>query len=137
MEKSDVYKSIVGIEVHKQRLSSTKELNPNHFEINSEGSSIRMEPEVGVESNLEQEPAEESGENFVVWAKFVLVRLFVVFLVTIGSFGFKNVNILLAIGGSILGTAMTIVMPVVFYNRAFSSSAKHLSLDKTNKNFRD
>jgi len=61
------------------------------------------------------------------------VRLFVVVLVTIGSFGFKNVNVILAIGGSLLGTAMTIVMPVVFYNRAFSSNAKHLSLDKNSR----
>ena len=50
--------------------------------------------------------------------------------VTGTSFMFPNVNIMLALAGSIMGTAMTVVMPVMYYNRAYGTSLKHLAMDR-------
>jgi hypothetical protein len=41
---------------------------------------------------------------------------------TFGSFVFPDLNLVLTIGGAVLGTIMTIVVPVMFYNRAYSDS---------------
>ena len=41
---------------------------------------------------------------------------------TFGSFVFPDLNLVLTIGGAVLGTIMTIVVPVMFYNRAYSES---------------
>ena len=40
--------------------------------------------------------------------------------ITFGSFVFPDLNLVLTVGGAVLGTIMTIVVPVMFYNRAFS-----------------
>lgn len=61
------------------------------------------------------------------------MRSLVVAFTTLGSFVFPNLNIMLALGGSIMGTCMTIVLPVMFYNRAYSQNPKHLKLDKSNR----
>ena len=63
---------------------------------------------------------------------FVAIRLVVVILVVLTSFTFPNLNIVLTLGGSILGTIMTIIVPVMFYNRAYSMSEKNLKYDKNN-----
>ena len=39
---------------------------------------------------------------------------------TFGSFVFPDLNLVLTIGGAVLGTIMTIVVPVMFYNKAYS-----------------
>jgi hypothetical protein len=44
------------------------------------------------------------------------------------SFTIPNINILLTIAGSVLGTIMTIVLPILFYNRAYSNIEKDKSL---------
>lgn len=40
-----------------------------------------------------------------------------------------SVDILLEIAGSILGTIVNIVIPVLFYNRAYSGELRHLQLE--------
>ena len=52
------------------------------------------------------------------------------FTVLLISFLFPSINVFLALGGSVLGTIITIIMPVAFYNRAYSSDPKHLEKDK-------
>mmetsp|Transcript_17683 Transcript_17683/g.29891 ORF Transcript_17683/g.29891 Transcript_17683/m.29891 type:complete len:105 (+) Transcript_17683:1452-1766(+) len=44
----------------------------------------------------------------------------IVALVLVSSFFIPNLNVLLAIGGSVLGTLVTIVIPIMFYNKAYS-----------------
>jgi len=64
---------------------------------------------------IDQEAESQPDTDFGELAKYFIVRMIVALLVVFGSFAFKNINILLAIGGSLVGTLMTIVMPVVFY----------------------
>lgn len=45
------------------------------------------------------------------------------------SFLIPNINILLQVSGSINGTIITIIMPVVFYSRAYSDTDKNLLRD--------
>jgi hypothetical protein len=40
-----------------------------------------------------------------------------------------NINIILTIGGSALGTIVNIIVPVMFYNRAFTNSKKNQGLE--------
>ena len=54
--------------------------------------------------------------------KFYFFRTFLVIAITLGSFVFPDLNLVLTIGGAILGTIMTLIIPVMFYNRAFSDS---------------
>ena len=44
---------------------------------------------------------------------------------------------MLILGGSILGTIVTIIIPIMFYNRAYSSELKHLRLDKNDEDLND
>ncbi len=43
-----------------------------------------------------------------------------------------NINLVLIIGGSIFGTITSIIIPIVFYNKAYSSNYKNLSQDISN-----
>jgi hypothetical protein len=45
------------------------------------------------------------------------------------SFIVPNLNVMLSIGGSILGTIVSVVIPVLFYNKAYSQD-EVLNLDK-------
>jgi len=47
------------------------------------------------------------------------------------SFAIPNINILLTLSGAIFGTIVTIWIPVLFYNRAYSDSFKNLEKDKS------
>lgn len=42
-----------------------------------------------------------------------------------------NVNIMLIISGALCGTLVNIVIPVLFYNRAYNGSEKNKKLEKT------
>ena len=65
------------------------------------------------------------------WAKFLFVRTLVVLAVTAASFTVPSLSAMLTLGGSIMGTLMTIVVPVMFYNRAYSGEKKHLDLQRS------
>lgn len=102
-----------------------------HFDINSEDSDIRMEGNTA--DQLRPIQIEDPENSSTEWFKYLTLRTSLCLMITLGSFMFPNINIMLAIGGSILGTLMTIVMPVMFYNRAFSNDPKHLKFDKSNR----
>ena len=61
---------------------------------------------------------------------FYMARLVVVFLIIFTSWILPNINVLLILGGSILGTIVSIVIPVLFYNRAYSDSPHNLEKDR-------
>jgi hypothetical protein len=74
MENSEWYKNIIGVDpVQRQRLSiasNNSNQQQHHFEINSENSSIRMEPEAP--NNLEEVPAEQAEQSsfdVIFWSK--------------------------------------------------------------------
>ena len=50
----------------------------------------------------------------------IVTRSLVLIIVLYASFVLPNINILLTLCGSILGFALTIVIPVLFYNAAYS-----------------
>lgn len=64
------------------------------------------------------------------WTMFFIFRTLVVVLVTAVSFLIPNINILLTFAGAILGTIVNIVLPVVFYNRAYTHTPKNIKLVK-------
>ena len=91
---------------------------------------------------LEPHNSEDSDENANAeyeinspfrMMKYLCMRSSIVALTTLGSFVFPNLNVMLALGGSVIGTCMTIIMPVMFYNRAYSQEPKHLKMDKSNR----
>ena len=55
------------------------------------------------------------------------------FATTIG-FAFPSLNVLLALIGSVMGTTLTIVLPVLFYNKAYSLTSHDLHQFEDNPN---
>lgn len=74
------------------------------------------------------EPEEYQIDKPIRMFKFVFFRVMLVTFITLSAFVFPNLNVMLVLGGAILGTTMTVIMPVVFYNRAYS----HPELETTN-----
>ena len=61
---------------------------------------------------------------------YYVTRTIIVILITLCSFIVPNINIMLVLGGSILGTIVTVIIPVLFYNRAYSDSFKNLEKER-------
>lgn len=61
------------------------------------------------------------------------------FVVVLAVFAFivPNINILLVVGGSILGTTLNIILPVLFYNRAYTYTSKNKALENNPDNKSD
>ena len=57
-------------------------------------------------------------------------RLIVVVKVLLIAIAVPNINVLLIISGSLLGTIITVIIPVVFYHRAYSGDIKNLQKDR-------
>ena len=56
-------------------------------------------------------------------------RTLVVIVFSVIAYIVPNINILLVTGGSIFGTTINIVMPVLFYNRAYARTEKNMRLE--------
>lgn len=61
---------------------------------------------------------------------YVLVRTIIVAIAVFCAFLFPNVNFLLTLSGAVLGTIMNVLIPVLFYLRAYSFSEKNRNLEK-------
>jgi uncharacterized membrane protein YqaE (UPF0057 family) len=62
--------------------------------------------------------------------KFASIRVLIVGSLIFLAFLVPNISILLTFGGAVLGTIVNILLPVLFYNRAFNFSYKNRSLEK-------
>ena len=61
---------------------------------------------------------------------YFLFRTLVVVIVCFFAFLIPNISILITFGGAVLGTIVNILLPVLFYNRAYNGSKKNRSLEK-------
>lgn len=62
--------------------------------------------------------------------KYTSIRILIVATLAFFAFLIPNISILLTFGGAVLGTIVNILIPVIFYNRAFNYSYKNRSLEK-------
>lgn len=62
--------------------------------------------------------------------KFIFWRVFVVVLAYTVSIFCPSINIILTFAGAILGVLVSIIIPVLFYNRAYRFNEKNIKLDK-------
>lgn len=60
-------------------------------------------------------------------------RILIVALICGIAFLIPNINILLTFGGAILGTIVNILLPVLFYNRAYAWTPKNRALEGDNE----
>lgn len=77
--------------------------------------------------------AEPSDESWTAcqWLTFLLTRTLLVALIYCISITIPNINILLTLGGAVTGTVLNILIPVLYYNRAYSTALpKHQRLQK-------
>ena len=72
----------------------------------------------------------QAASEWKVELAYYGIRTAMVILVAIASFAVPNINITLVIGGSVLGTVVTVILPIMFYNRAYSDKFKNLQKDK-------
>lgn len=95
-----------------------------------------MEPDqaaANLSADFDTVPKEEENESDQSdtsiscgkWFLFALFRILIIYTVAGLSFLIPNIHILLTLAGSVLGTLVNIVLPVVFYNRAYNWSDKN------------
>merc|ERR1719197_1764991 len=75
----------------------------------------------------EEDEADQSDTSISCgkWFLFALFRILIIYTVAGLSFLIPNIHILLTLAGSVLGTLVNIVLPVIFYNRAYNWSDKN------------
>ena len=61
-----------------------------------------------------------------------MFRILVVLIIYTVSILIPNINIMLTFAGAVLGTLVNIILPVMFYNRAYNGSDKNLKLERPN-----
>ena len=79
----------------------------------------------GVESDSKENQDDyDNGNNssYMGCFKLLFFRSLVVILVIISSFLIPNLNLMMSLVGTIFGTIITLVFPILFYNRAYSSA---------------
>jgi len=67
--------------------------------------------------------------SFCGYVVFFLFRTLIVVIVCFFAFLIPNISILITFGGAVLGTIVNIILPVLFYNRAYSGSSKNRKLE--------
>ena len=73
---------------------------------------------------------EENEKSCLQIFKYIFWRTFVVLLAYTTSIFCPSINIILTFGGAILGTIVSILIPVLFYNRAYEFNEKNIKLEK-------
>ena len=102
--------------------SKLPEDEPEEEKKNEEG---KNDAEGGSVCSYEEEKPFTWCSGFV----YILFRTLIVALLCVLAFVIPNINILLTIAGALLGTIVNIVLPVLFYNRAYGFSAKNRMLE--------
>ena len=80
----------------------------------------------------EEQPQDEESWSCLRWTKFLVVRTSIVLILLLISTIIPNISILITFAGAVLGTIINVVLPVLFYNRAYNSKTKNLKLIKAN-----
>jgi hypothetical protein len=85
------------------------------------------------EGGAQDEPSEQSEEDipwtFCQYIRYFIFRILVVLIIYTISILIPNINIMLTFAGAVLGTLVNIILPVLFYNRAYNGSNKNLRLE--------
>ena len=68
--------------------------------------------------------------SFCRWVNFFFYRILVVVIVALIASIVPNINILMTFTGSIFGTIVNILLPTLFYNRAYNRKEKNLKLER-------
>lgn len=83
------------------------------------------------QGDAEEEAEAKDDEDWTCaqYFKFMIVRLLIPLIIFFISTLVPNVNVMLIISGALCGTLVTIVVPVLFYYRAFNQSDKNVALE--------
>jgi Mn2+/Fe2+ NRAMP family transporter len=63
------------------------------------------------------------------WTKYFVVRFLIVCIIFLLSMCIPNLNLLLTLSGSLLGTLVNVYFPALFYLRAYNGSDKNQNLE--------
>jgi hypothetical protein len=61
----------------------------------------------------------------------IISRIILAFLIYLVALVLPGIDVIEEVAGSIIGTAINILLPIAFYNRAYSGDLKHLGLRTT------
>ena len=61
------------------------------------------------------------------WFKYFFFRILIVVILFVLSMLIPNITLLLTFAGAVLGTIVNVILPVLFYNRAYNGSDKNLN----------
>ena len=93
----------------------------------------QMEQGMNTENNMSKEESvvlDGREPSFCGYVVYFLFRTLVVVLVCFFAFLIPNISILITFAGAVLGTIVNILLPVLFYNRAYNNSPKNRALEK-------
>ena len=144
IEKSGWYRSLAGID--DDSLNSPAKLAKNGSSMPAmnlaDDSPEPKEPGAAANLSEENKSGNEGGEKSVCSYEeddpltccsgivYFGFRTLIIILLCVIAFSIPNINILLTIGGALLGTIVNIVLPILFYNRAYAFSAKNRMLEQ-------
>lgn len=91
-----------------------------------------MDAAPATENNMSKEESvvlDGREPTFCGYVVFFLFRTLVVVIVIFFAFLIPNISILITFAGAVLGTIVNILLPVLFYNRAYNNSSKNRALE--------
>lgn len=92
-----------------------------------------MDAPPATENNMSKEESvllDGREPSFCGYVVFFLFRTLVVVIVVFFAFLIPNISILITFAGAVLGTIVNILLPVLFYNRAYNNSPKNRELER-------
>ena len=105
-------------------------------EKDEEGNEKEEEDKASKEPEKDVSPCGYEGEQpFTCCSAFVYFgfRTLLVIVISASAYIIPNINILIVLGGSIFGTTLNIILPVLFYNRAYTFTPKNKALEGAEK----
>lgn len=140
IEKAGWYRSLAGLDDEPEEPKApTEKASSKENESEAKPAAMNLaasENEGGDDDNQDKNPCSyEDDKPFTCCSGFVYFgfRTLIVVILSIFAFIIPNINILMVTGGSVLGTALNVVIPVLFYNRAYAYSPKNKMLEGATK----
>ena len=123
MESSKWYSNLIysNREPKEDKKEEAKEMDPDQAAAN-------LSADFDTVQQKDEENASDQSDTSIScgkWFLFALFRILIVFTIAGLSFLIPNIHILLTLAGSVLGTLVNIILPVLFYNKAYNWSDKN------------
>jgi len=85
------------------------------------------------EKDNQEGDSEDQSWSTCQWFQYFGFRIVIITIITLIAFIIPNLNILITFIGAVLGTIVNIMLPILFYNKAYTFTEKNVKLIKAGK----